>query len=60
MGYSPWGGKESDMTEQLHSLQCGAPGRKNVKGSAFDSGTNLLLIMLVDMQIKISRTTKTS
>ena len=59
MGYSPWGGKESDMIEQLHSLQCGAPGRKNLKGPPFDSGTNLLLIMLVDMQIKISGTMKT-
>ena len=28
MGYSPWGRKESDMTEQLHSLilMCGLPG----------------------------------
>ena len=28
VGYSPWGRKESDMTEQLHSLilMCGLPG----------------------------------
>ena len=30
MGYSPWGHKESDMTEQLHFLFYRVPGALNV------------------------------
>ena len=35
MGYSPWGHKESDMTEQLHfHFSEGFPGGSEVKASA--------------------------
>ena len=29
MAYSPWGRKESDMTERLHLLLIGLPGLEN-------------------------------
>ena len=40
VGYSPWGRKESDMTEQLHSLilMCGLPGWLSGKESACNAG----------------------
>ena len=38
-GYSPWGRKESDMTEQLHSLKCTVhltlSKRKQIAGKIF-------------------------
>ena len=44
VGYSPWGGRESDTTEQLHSLSLrkGFPGGsvvKNLPANAGDAGS---------------------
>ena len=37
VGYSPWGCKESDSTERLHS-HFGFPGGSDGKASAYDAG----------------------